>query len=164
MKKVLIFMLTMMVAVAVSAATKDRPNIKRKGLITETVDLMTGVNFEKRYNYVSSVYCRDAWAEVYCNVKGEEDRIDIYVKKDGVWQPTGFTLKAHQTGTYVVATGITCNTRKNCTMKLSASHDFVFIQFYSSQGNFIKGVQVDWVKEVKRVYTPPRYGHFYQRD
>ena len=97
-------------------------------------------------------------------MKGEEDRIDIYVKKDGAWQPTGFSLKAHKTGNYVVATGITCNNRKNCTMKLSSSFDFVFVEFYSSQGNFIKGVQVDWVKEVKRVYTPPRYGHYYQRD
>ena len=164
MKRTFLILLTMMAIITMTAQTKDRPNIKRKGVITATTDLITGVNFEKRYNLVSSVYCNDAWAEVYCNVKGEDDRIDIYVKKDGVWQPTGFTLKAHQTGEYVVATGITCNNRQNCTMKLSATVDFVFIKFFSSKGNFIKGVQVDWVKEVKRTYTPPRYGHLYQRD
>ena len=154
MKRTFLILLTLMAVVTMTAQTKDRPNIKRKGVITATTDLITGVNFEKRYNLVSSVYCNDAWAEVYCNVNGEEDRIDIY----------GFTLKAHQTGEYVVATGITCNNRQNCTMTLSATVDFVFVKFFSSQGNFIKGVQVDWVKEVKRTYTPPRYGHYYQRD
>ena len=43
----------LMAAGAALAAPKDRPNIKRKGVITATTDLITGVNFEKRYNLVS---------------------------------------------------------------------------------------------------------------
>ena len=160
-KQILLILMMLTVFGGISVAKpKDRPYPDRKGF-NEHIDFLSGVNYETRYNnFISSIYCKDCWVEVWSdNIYDRHPLgIEVFLKTEEGWQST-YSLPAYTTtgvNGVIVAKGVTCGSHTNCFVKIVAEKTFVFITFYTQQGNVLKGIQVDWVIQQRRTYTPSR--------